>query len=47
MKSEAREVARPTLNLEQLRTIPLPLPPNEEQKEIIRRGEKLLPLPIK
>lgn len=42
MKTEAREVARPTLNLEQLRTIPLPLPPIQEQIEIERRVEQLL-----
>lgn len=44
MKAEAREVARPTLNLEQLRTIPLPLPPSEEQNEIVRRVEQLFAL---
>jgi type I restriction enzyme, S subunit len=41
MKGEAREVARPTLNLEQLRTIPIPLAPIEEQKEIVRKVEEL------
>jgi type I restriction enzyme S subunit len=41
MKTEAREVARPTLNLEQLRTIPLPLPPLGEQNEIVKRIEQL------
>ena len=41
MKAEAREVARPTLNLEQLREIPLPLPSIEEQTEIVRRLEQL------
>lgn len=41
MKSESREVARPTLNLEQLRTIPIPIPPLEEQQEIVRRVEQL------
>jgi type I restriction enzyme S subunit len=41
MKKEAREVARPTLNLEQLRSIPVPIPPLEEQKEIVKRIEKL------
>lgn len=44
MKNEAREVARPTLNLEQLRTIPLPLPPIDEQKEITRRIDLLFAL---
>lgn len=41
MKGESREVARPTLNLEQLKTIPIPLPPLEEQKEIVRKVEEL------
>jgi type I restriction enzyme S subunit len=41
MKTEAREVARPTLNLEQLKTIPLPVSSIEEQKEIVRRVEQL------
>ena len=41
MKDEAREVARPTLNLEQLRTIPIALPSFEEQKEIVRIIEQL------
>jgi len=37
MKRDAREVARPTLNLEQLRTLPVPLPPIAEQEEIVQR----------
>lgn len=41
MKGESREVARPTLNLEQLKTIPVPLPPIEEQKEIVLKVEEL------
>jgi type I restriction enzyme, S subunit len=41
MKGESREVARPTLNLEQLKTIPIPLAPIEEQKEIVRKVEEL------
>ncbi|MBC7819649.1 MAG: restriction endonuclease subunit S, partial [Planctomycetaceae bacterium] len=41
MVGDAREVARPTLNLEQLRTILVPLPPLSEQQEIARRVEKL------
>jgi type I restriction enzyme S subunit len=41
MKSAAREVARPTLNLEQLRELPIPLPPLPEQEEIVRRVEAL------
>src|SRR5262249_43461232 len=41
MKSDAREVARPTLNLEQLQTLPVPLPPIAEQLGIARRVEAL------
>jgi type I restriction enzyme S subunit len=36
MASDAREVARPTLNIEQLETLPIPVPPVEEQREICR-----------
>jgi type I restriction enzyme S subunit len=41
MKGDSREVARPTLNLEQLQTLPVPLPPLTEQDEIVRRVEQL------
>lgn len=41
MVRDAREVARLTLNLEQLKTLPVPLPPLEEQAEIVRRVEAL------
>ncbi len=41
---EAREVARPTLNLEQLATIVVPVPPLEEQKEIAIQVNKLFSL---
>lgn len=41
MKGDSREVARPTLNLEQLQTLPVPLPPLAEQLEIVRRVEQL------
>jgi type I restriction enzyme S subunit len=44
MVGDAREVARKTLNLEQLRTLPVPLPPLAEQKEIVRRVEGLFAL---
>jgi len=44
MKSDSREVARPTLNLEQLQTLPVPLAPLAEQHEIVRRVEALFPL---
>src|SRR5262249_6621448 len=44
MKSDAREVARPTLNLEQLQTLPVPLPPIAEQLGIARRVEALFAL---
>ncbi|MBY0231032.1 MAG: DEAD/DEAH box helicase family protein, partial [Gemmataceae bacterium] len=37
LKGDAREVARPTLNLEQLATLPVPLPPLDEQREIVRQ----------
>lgn len=42
MKQSSREVARPTLNIEQLAEIPVPLPPLEEQTEIVRRINQLL-----
>ena len=38
---DAREVARKTLNLDQLKTLPIAVPPVEEQKEIVRRVESL------
>ena len=38
---DAREVARKTLNLEQLKTLPIPVPPLEEQQEIVKRVEAL------
>lgn len=41
LNSEAREVARKTLNLEQLKSIPIPLAPILEQKEIVKRVESL------
>lgn len=41
MVGDAREVARPTLNLEQLRTILVPIPSLAEQDEIVRRVEAL------
>ena len=44
MKGDSREVARPTLNLEQLQTLPVPLPPLAEQHEIVRRVEALFRL---
>jgi type I restriction enzyme, S subunit len=44
MVGDAREVARKTLNLEQLRTLPIPLPPLPEQQEIVRRVEGLFAL---
>jgi hypothetical protein len=44
MVGDAREVARKTLNLQQLRTLPIPLPPLAEQKEIVRRVEALFAL---
>ena len=44
MKSDSREVARPTLNLEQLQTLPVPLAPLAEQHEIVRRVEALFQL---
>jgi type I restriction enzyme S subunit len=44
MVGDAREVARKTLNLEQLRTLPIPLPPLAEQQEIVRRVAGLFAL---
>ncbi len=44
MKADAREVARPTLNLEQLETLPVPVPPTEEQHEIVHRVAALFKL---
>ncbi|QTF58900.1 restriction endonuclease subunit S [Stutzerimonas frequens] len=41
MKGSSREVARPTLNLEQLRALPVPIPACGEQTEIVRRVEQL------
>ena len=41
MKGDSREVARPTLNLEQLQTLPVPVPPLVEQQEIVRRVDAL------
>tara|TARA_E500000318_G_C3566874_1_gene216070 strand:- start:2518 stop:3948 length:1431 start_codon:yes stop_codon:yes gene_type:complete len=38
---DAREVARKTLNLEQLKTLPLPIPSQDEQNEIVKRVENL------
>jgi type I restriction enzyme S subunit len=36
MFGDAREVARPTLNIEQLETLPVPVPPLHEQQRIVR-----------
>src|SRR6266404_5238305 len=44
MKGDSREVARPTLNLEQLQTLPVPVAPLPEQQEIVRRVEGLFAL---
>lgn len=42
MVGDAREVARKTLNLEQLKTIPVPLPPLQEQDKIVNILDCLL-----
>lgn len=42
LHGDAREVARKTLNLEQLKSLPVALPPLEEQQEIVTRVEGLL-----
>ena len=42
MVGDSREVARPTLNLEQLETLPVPLPPREEQDAIVKATTPLL-----
>ena len=44
MSGDAREVARPTLNIEQLETLPVPVPPLLEQHEIARRVDAVLAL---
>jgi len=44
MKGDSREVARPTLNLEQLKTLPVPVPSLAEQQEVVRRIEALFAL---
>jgi type I restriction enzyme S subunit len=44
MKGDAREVARPTLNLEQLKYLPVPIPGLDEQAEIVRRVKALFAL---
>ncbi len=44
MFGDAREVARPTLNIEQLESLPVPLPPVLEQAEIVRQVERLFAL---
>ena len=41
LESLAREVARKTLNLKQLQDIEIPLPPLEEQKEVVKQVDKL------
>lgn len=41
---DAREVARKTLNLNQLSTLPIPVPSNEEQQEIVSQVESLFAL---
>jgi type I restriction enzyme S subunit len=44
MVGDAREVARKTLNLEQLRTLPCPVPPADEAEEIVCRIDALFKL---
>jgi type I restriction enzyme S subunit len=44
LNNDAREVARKTLNLDQLRTLPVPIPPQREQEEIVQRVEQLFSL---
>src|SRR5690554_2510592 len=39
--NSSKEVARKTLNLKELKTAPIPLPPLEEQTEIVRRVDQL------
>lgn len=41
LNDDAREVARKTLNLDQLKTLPIPVPPIEEQEQLVRKVESL------